>query len=98
MIFAVVTAAVLIAMSLVLVRGLLGPTVYDRILAVNNFGTKTILMIALMGFLADRPDFLDIALLYALINFVATIAILKFIRLGGLSTKGSDSPGKGFSE
>jgi len=82
--FAVAAAAVLMAMSLLLVRAFMGPTVYDRILAVNSFGTKTMLIIALMGFLNGRPDFLDIALLYALINFVATIAVLKFFRFGHL--------------
>lgn len=70
--------AILITMGLALVRGLLGPTVYDRVLAVNTFGTKTVLMIAVLGFLMGRPEFLDIALLYALINFIGTIAILKF--------------------
>ena len=72
--------AVLIAMVLMLVRLLIGPTIYDRILAVNTFGTKTVLVIGLLGYVAGRPDFLDIAMLYALINFVTTIAILKFFR------------------
>ena len=80
MMFAAATAALVMAMLLALVRALLGPTVYDRVLAVNSFGTKTVLMIAVLGFLAGRPDFMDIALLYALINFVSTIAILKFFR------------------
>jgi len=72
--------AILIAMVLVLIRLYRGPTVYDRVLAVNSFGTHTVLLIGVMGFLGGRPDFLDIALLYALINFVGTIAILKFFR------------------
>lgn len=67
-------------MSLTLVRALLGPTLYDRVLAVNSFGTKTVLVLGLLGFVMGRPDWLDIALLYALINFVSTIAILKFFR------------------
>lgn len=78
--FAVATIAILIAMVLVLIRLYLGPTVYDRVLAVNSFGTHTVLLIGVVGFLTGRPDFLDIALLYALINFVGTIAILKFFR------------------
>ena len=65
---------------LVLVRLFLGPTVYDRVLAVNTFGTHTVLFIGVLGFLMGRPDFLDIALLYALINFVGTITILKFFK------------------
>lgn len=72
--------AVLVAMALLLVRVLVGPTIYDRILAVNSFGTKTVLVIGLLGFVMGRPDFLDIAMIYTLINFVATIAILKFFR------------------
>lgn len=87
--FIAATVAVLIAMFLALVRALLGPTIYDRILAVNSFGTKTVLVIALLGFLTDRPDFLDIALVYALINFIGTIAILKFFEYGDLG-KSSD--------
>ncbi|MGB5558434.1 MAG: monovalent cation/H+ antiporter complex subunit F [Paracoccaceae bacterium] len=78
--FAVATIAIMIAMVLVLVRLYLGPTVYDRVIAVNSFGTHTVLLIGALGFLNGRPDFLDIALLYALINFVGTIAILKFFR------------------
>jgi multicomponent Na+:H+ antiporter subunit F len=84
MMFAVAAVAVLLAMGLLLVRAFLGPTIYDRILTVNSFGTKSMLMIALMGFLNGRPEFLDIALLYALINFVATIAVLKLFRFGHL--------------
>ena len=73
-------AALFVAMILVLVRLFIGPTLYDRILALNSFGTQTVLFIGILGFLTERPDFLDIALLYALINFVGTIAILKYFR------------------
>jgi len=66
-------------MSLALARALLGPTVYDRILAINAFGTKTVLFIAVLGFFNGRPEFLDIALVYALINFVGTVAVLRFM-------------------
>ncbi|MEQ9144954.1 MAG: monovalent cation/H+ antiporter complex subunit F [Parvibaculaceae bacterium] len=78
--FIAATIAVSVTMVLILVRAIAGPTLYDRVLAVNAFGTVTVLMIGLIGYLTDRPDFLDIALLYALINFVGTIAILKFFR------------------
>jgi multicomponent Na+:H+ antiporter subunit F len=78
------TAAALIALlvggCMLLVRALIGPTMYDRVLAVNSLGTKTVLVIGLLGFAMGRPDFLDIAILYTLINFVSTIAILKFFR------------------
>ena len=54
--------------------------------------TKTTLLIAVLGFLAGRPAFLDIALVYALINFVGTIAVLKFTKYGdlGLAGEGPD--------
>jgi multicomponent Na+:H+ antiporter subunit F len=88
MMFAAATAALVVAMLMALLRALLGPTVYDRVLAVNAFGTKTMLMIAVLGFLAGRPDFMDIALLYALINFIGTIAVLKFFRYGDMARPG----------
>ena len=72
------TVALLVTMVLTLVRAFLGPGPYNRILAINMFGTKTVLFVALAGFLAGRPDFLDIGLLYALVNFVATVAVLRF--------------------
>lgn len=72
--------ALIVAIALMLVRALSGPTLYDRVLAVNSIGTKIILLLGVIGFLTGRPDFLDISILYALINFVATIAILKFFR------------------
>lgn len=78
--FSVAAIAIFIAMLFVLVRLYRGPTLYDRVLAVNSFGTHTVLFIGVLGFLTGRPDFLDIALLYALINFVGTVAILKFFR------------------
>ena len=78
--FSVAATAIFISMLFVLIRLYQGPTLYDRVLAVNSFGTHTVLFIGLLGFLTGRPDFLDIALLYALINFVGTVAILKFFR------------------
>lgn len=89
-ILATVSVAVLVVMAMALARSIVGPTVYDRILAVNMFGTKTVLIIALLGFLSGRPDFLDIALLYALINFIGTIAVLKFLRYGDLARATGD--------
>lgn len=77
--FAAATIAVLVSMLLALVRALKGPTVYDRILAVNTFGTLTVILIAVHGFLTGRPEFLDLALVYALINFIGTIAVTKYV-------------------
>ena len=75
---------VLVTMVLALVRALKGPTAYDRVLAVNMFGTKTVLLLAVIGFLTGRPDFLDLGLVYVLINFIGTIAILKFVQITGM--------------
>lgn len=80
MMFAVAAMALIAAMVLALARLYAGPTLYDRVLAANAFGTKTVLLIGVMGFLNERPDFLDISLLYALLNFIGTIAVLKFFR------------------
>lgn len=76
----VATIAILVTMSLALVRALLGPSVYDRVLAMNMFGTKTVLLLSVVAFLFGRPDFLDLALAYALINFIGVLAVLEFIR------------------
>ncbi len=75
-------AAIIVSMVLALTRALLGPSIYDRVLSVNSFGTKTVLLLAAVGFLMGRPDFLDIALVYALINFIATVAVLKLFQRG----------------
>lgn len=78
LVLALTSIAILSVMALALARALKADTVYDRILGVNMFGTKTVLFIAVMGFLSGRPDFLDIAIVYALINFIGMIAVLRF--------------------
>jgi len=88
MMYAVAVIAILITISLALVRALLGPTVYDRIAAMNMLGTKTILLIAVFAFLTGRHDLLDIALVYALINFIGVVAVLKLVEQGNLYTDG----------
>ena len=88
--FVAASLGILVVMALALARALLGPTVYDRILALNSFGTMTVLLVAILGYLTDRPDFLDISLLYALINFAGTIAVLKFFEYGDLGHAGPD--------
>lgn len=85
MIFAAAALAILIAAALAVARALLGPTVFDRVLAGNFIGTCAILLLAVFGFLTDRPEFLDIGILYALLNVVGTLAVLKFFRHGDLS-------------
>ena len=89
--FAAAAVAILVTMALALWRAFGGPTVYDRILAVNLFGGQTVLMIAVLGFLMGRPDFTDIALVYALINFLGTLAFLKFFAYHDIGRPESDS-------
>jgi multicomponent Na+:H+ antiporter subunit F len=72
--------ALIITMGLALARAIIGPSVYDRVLAVNMLGTKTVLLLAVFAFLLGRPDFLDLALTYALINFIGVLAVLEFFR------------------
>ncbi len=76
--------AMLIGLAIILVRAIAGPTVYDRILATNAIGTKTILFVTLLGYISGRTEFVDMALVYALITFITTIAILKFAEKGRL--------------
>nr|WP_297349420.1 monovalent cation/H+ antiporter complex subunit F [uncultured Glaciecola sp.] len=74
--------AILIAMALGVCRALLGPSVFDRILAVNLFGTKAVLLVAIFAFFTGRHDLLDISLLYSLLNFVGVIAALRLVERG----------------
>lgn len=80
--------ALLVALALVLARAILGPTVFDRLQAANTVGTLALLMLAVLGFLTGRPEFLDLALVYGLLNVVGTIAVLKFFRYGDLGEPG----------
>ena len=90
--YLLVSLAILVTMILALVRALLGPTVYDRVLAVNMFGTKTALLLSVIAFLFGRSDFLDLALAYALINLVGILAVLEFFenRPRGVEGAGHD--------
>lgn len=89
--FAAGAAALLVALALALARAILGPTVFDRLQAANTVGTLAMLMLALLGFLGGRPEFLDLALVYGLLNVVGTIAVLKFFRYGDLGDPGQDA-------
>ncbi len=80
MMYLIGSLAILVTMALALVRALMGPTVYDRVLAVNMFGTKTALLLSVVAFLYGRPDFLDLAVAYALLNFVGGLAVLEFFQ------------------
>ena len=83
-VFTVSAIAILVSVAMALSRAILGPTAYDRILALNAIGTKTVLLIAVVGFMSDRPDFLDLAIVYALMNFIGTLAVLKYFKFGTL--------------
>ncbi len=81
--------ALLVTVALALVRAARGPTVFDRLQAANSIGTCAMLLLALFGFLGGRPEFLDLALVYGLLNVIGVIAILKFFRQGNLGDPGS---------
>lgn len=88
--FAAATLLLLVTVSLTLVRAVIGPSVFDRLLATNTIGTCTVLLLAVIGFLTERPEFLDLALVYGLLNVIGTVAVLKFFRQGNLGDPGSD--------
>ncbi len=74
-----VALALMVTLALALIRATLGPTLFDRILALNMFGTKCVLLISLLAYISGRPDLLDIALLYTLLNFIGVVAVLRLI-------------------
>ena len=85
MMLTVAALALLATMGLALIRAVKGPTVYDRILASNTVSTKTVLLISVLGFLNGEAEFyLDIALMYVLIGFIGTVAVLKASEFGNL--------------
>lgn len=88
--FAAACLAILLVMMFALLRACFAPTVYDRILGVNLFGTKTVLFIAVVGFFMGRPDFLDIAIVYALINFIGMVAVLRFFEYSAIKQEEHD--------
>ncbi len=89
--FEVASVSLLIALTGIIARALIGPTVFDRTQAVNTAGTVAMLLLAVIGFLTGRPDFLDIAIIYGLLNVIGTIAVLKFFRHGDLGDPGYES-------
>ncbi len=88
--FAVAAVALLVSLALVLIRAILGPTVFDRVQAGNTVGTIAMMLLAVIGFLTGRPEFLDIAITYGLLNVVGTIAVLKFFQRGNLGDPGDE--------
>jgi multicomponent Na+:H+ antiporter subunit F len=86
--FAAAALALLVTLALAVVRAMLGPTVFDRVQAANTIGTVAMLLLSVLGFLTGRPEFLDLALVYGLLNVVGTVAVLKFFRFGNLGDPG----------
>lgn len=86
--FETAAAALLVTLALALARAALGPTVFDRAQAVNTVGTVAVLLLAVIGFLGGRPEFLDLAIVYGFLNVVGTIAVLKYFRFGSLGDPG----------
>lgn len=82
---ALVGVALLATMALALLRALRGPTIYDRIAAVNAFGTKTVLLVAVIAWFSGNHDLIDVALVYALINFIAVVAVMKLVKIRDLA-------------
>jgi len=80
--------AIFATMALALARALKGPTVFDRIVAVNVFGTKTVLIVALFTVISGNYDLVDVALVYALINFITVVAVLKLSAMRDLAASG----------
>lgn len=90
--FVVPALAILMAFTLAVVRAMAGPSVFDRVLAGNSAGTCAILLLAVLGFLTGRPEWLDIGITYGLLNMIGTLAVLKFFRHGDLSYPGETRP------
>lgn len=90
MVLGAVALGILVTMALALARAFLGPTIYDRLLAVNMFGTKTVVLIAVIDYFNGKGEMLDIALVYALINFISVIAVLRLAESGSFVEPSKD--------
>jgi multicomponent Na+:H+ antiporter subunit F len=91
--FAAAAVAILVALALAITRAVKGPTVFDRVLAGNSVGNLAVVLLAVVGFLTGRPEFLDIALTYGLLNLIGTLAVLKFFRHGDLAYDADEERG-----
>ncbi len=84
--FLAASLAIVFLMALCLYRALFGPGVLNRIVAGNVLGTKAIALILLIGMIFGRVEFfIDIALVYALINFIGTLAFSKYFERKGVN-------------
>ncbi len=91
---AAVTLVLLLTVALALARAARGPTVFDRLQSCSTIGTCAMLLLALLGFLDDRPEFLDLALTYGLLNVIGVIAVLKYFHPAKSRSKGPGKPGE----
>ncbi len=91
--FETAAVALLVTLALALARAALGPTVFDRLQGANTVGTVAVLLLAVIGFLGGRPEFLDLALVYGFLNVIGVIAVLKFFRHGSLGEPGEEEAG-----
>lgn len=81
--FLIVALYITILLALPIYRVIVGPTIFDRIIAAGLIGTNTTLLLAVIGFGFERIDmFIDLAIAYALLNFVGTIAASKYLESG----------------
>lgn len=79
---------ILIAVSFI--RVAVGPSIYDRLLGIGIIGTNAVLLLALIGFIYGRPEgFIDLAITYAILNFIGVVAVAKYL------DRGETGPGHG---
>ena len=76
--FALLFAVIVVVMGMMLVLAARGPGLFNRLLAINTFGTLTVLLLVLLGATFDQHNLMDIALLYVLVNFVGAVTVLRF--------------------
>lgn len=84
MIFVFLAVGVLLGFTMImcLYRLLVGPGVFNRIAATGAIGTKAMVLLVIVGFIIERPHFIDIALMYAILNFIGTIVVAKYLLRG----------------
>jgi len=82
--FLVIGLLTVVTILLCLYRAVVGPGVFNRVAAVNVVGTKTVVLLVIMGYIFERPLFFDIPLLYAMLNFIGTLVFAKYLERGEL--------------
>jgi multicomponent Na+:H+ antiporter subunit F len=82
--FPLLAVLLLVIATVVIYRAIRGPTLYDRLIAVSTMGTKTVVLLCLVGFVYGRLNmFMDIAIGYAMLNFIGTIAFASYLEKKG---------------